>query len=97
MHNRLLRTWLLRRWLHRSLGLAAVLVAALQPAWAARNFTPQAGTWIVSSELNGEPGRGLAIDVQGNTFFMQVFGYEKNGEATFFTAAALARRPQLWQ
>ena len=86
MHNRLLRTWLTRRWLHRSLGLAAVLVAALQPAWASRNFTPQAGTWIVSSELNGEPGRGLAIDVQGNTFFMQVFGYEKNGDATFYTA-----------
>ena len=43
MHNRLLRTWLTRRWLHRSLGLAAVLVAALQPAWASRNFTPQAG------------------------------------------------------
>lgn len=55
-------------------------------AWAARDFTPQAGTWVVSSEVDGKPGRGLAIDVQGNTFFMQVFGYEKNGNATFYTA-----------
>ena len=54
------------------------------PAYAARDFTPQAGTWIVSQELNGKPGRGLAIDVQGNTFFMQVFAYEKNGDATFY-------------
>ncbi|QNP47241.1 hypothetical protein [Diaphorobacter aerolatus] len=28
----------------------------------------------------------MAIDVQGNTLFMQVFGYEKDGEATFYTA-----------
>jgi hypothetical protein len=41
---------------------------------------------VVSSELGGNPGRGLAIDVQGNTFFMQVFGYEKNGDATFYAA-----------
>ena len=64
-----------------ALGLATSLTAH-----AARDFTPQAGTWIVSSELDGKPGRGLAIDVQGNTFFMQVFGYEKNGDATFYTA-----------
>lgn len=55
-------------------------------SWAARDFTPQAGTWVISEEVNGEPGRGLAIDVQGNTFFMQVFGYEPNGDATFYTA-----------
>ena len=61
------------------------LMAAV-PGWAGRNFTPQAGTWIVSGELDGKPGRGLAIDVQGNTFFMQVFGYEADGEASFYTA-----------
>ncbi len=65
--------------------IATSLLVAL-PSYAARDFTPQAGTWIVSSELDGKPGRGLAIDVQGNTFFMQVFGYEKNGDATFYTA-----------
>ncbi len=66
--------------------MIAGLLAFSANSWAARDFTPQAGTWIVSSELNGKPGRGLAIDVQGNTFFMQVFGYEKNGDATFYTA-----------
>ena len=65
---------------------ATAIIATAGPSHAARDFTPQAGTWIVSSELDGKPGRGLAIDVQGNTFFMQVFGYEKNGEATFYTA-----------
>ena len=75
---------MLNRWIGSALASAALLASA--GAHAARDFTPQAGTWIVSSELDGKPGRGLAIDVQGNTFFMQVFGYEKNGEATFYTA-----------
>ena len=66
--------------------ILASLIATSTGAWAARDFTPQAGTWVVNSELDGKPGRGLAIDVQGNTFFMQVFGYEKNGDATFYTA-----------
>ena len=66
---------------------ASLLAGALAGnSWAARDFTPQAGTWVISEELDGKPGRGLAIDVQGNTFFMQVFGYEKNGDATFYTA-----------
>lgn len=59
---------------------------SISPSWAARSYTPQAGTWVISDEVDGKPGRGLAIDVQGNTFFMQVFGYEKNGDATFYTA-----------
>ncbi len=69
-----------------ALSAMVVATATLSSAWAARDFTPQAGTWIISEELDGKPGRGLAIDVQGNTFFMQVFGYEKNGDATFYTA-----------
>ncbi|MEG0973184.1 MAG: hypothetical protein RSF42_00630 [Comamonas sp.] len=76
-----MRTWV-------SSAFAAVAMAFAAPSFAARDFTPQAGTWVASSELGGNPGRGLAIDVQGNTFFMQVFGYEKNGEATFYTATA---------
>lgn len=72
--------------LSRLIALVPALLAL--PAWAAREFTPQPGTWVVSSERDGKPGRGLAIDVQGNTFFMQVFGYEQNGDATFYTATA---------
>ncbi|MEJ5149571.1 hypothetical protein [Comamonas sp. MYb396] len=70
----------------RTAVLAASLAFSHVSSWAARDFTPQAGTWIISEELDGKPGRGLAIDVQGNTFFMQVFGYEKNGDATFYMA-----------
>lgn len=70
----------------RPLLIAALLTLPPAASWAARDFTPQSGTWVISEELDGKPGRGLAIDVQGNTFFMQVFGYEKNGDATFYTA-----------
>ncbi len=70
----------------RSAIVVSLAVFSCTASWAARDFTPQAGTWVISEELDGKPGRGLAIDVQGNTFFMQVFGYEKNGDATFYTA-----------
>lgn len=70
----------------RSIMLVSCVALPCAPTWAARNFTPQSGTWVVSSEVDGKPGRGLAIDVQGNAFFMQVFGYEKNGDATFHMA-----------
>ena len=74
----------------QALGLtlmAPLLALTCVSSWAARDFTPQAGTWVISDEVDGRPGRGFAIDVQGNTFFMQVFGYEKNGDATFYAAS----------
>lgn len=52
----------------------------------AQAFTPQTGTWIVNSELDGKPGRGLAIDVQKDTMVMQMYAYERNGEPTFYLA-----------
>ena len=70
----------------RSAMLVSLAALSGAASWAARDFTPQAGTWVINQEVDGKPGRGLAIDVQGNTFFMQVFGYEKNGDATFYTA-----------
>ena len=54
----------------RSAIVVSLVVFSCAASWAARHFTPQAGTWVISEELNGKPGRGLAIDVQGNTFFM---------------------------
>lgn len=68
-----------------------VLVGALLGTGLAQAFTPQSGTWIVSSEVNGKPGRGLAIDVQDNTLVMQMYAYEANGNATFYmTSGTLA-------
>lgn len=66
--------------------VAVSLLMASGAQAAERSFTPQAGTWVVTSEVNGKPGRGLAIDVQEDTFFMQVYNYQANGEATFHTA-----------
>lgn len=53
-------------------------------AWA---FMPQAGTWIVSAENTGQPGRGFGLDVQNNTLVMQMYGYEANGAPTFYLTA----------
>ncbi|GEM_PF-822887 len=49
-------------------------------------YVPEPGTWIVSQELNGKPGRGMAIDVQNGNFVMQVYNYESNGSPSFHLA-----------
>lgn len=51
---------------------------------AAHAFMPQTGTWIVSAELDGKPGRGIALDVQNNTLVMQMYAYDSNGQSTFY-------------
>ncbi|THU02558.1 hypothetical protein E9531_07740 [Lampropedia puyangensis] len=44
---------------------------------------PQSGIWVIPDELNGQPGRGFAIDVDGDTLVLEVFGYDEAGDATF--------------
>jgi hypothetical protein len=61
-------------------------VALLCGASLANAYMPQAGTWVVTSELDGKPGRGLAIDVQNDTLLMQMYAYEASGKATFYLA-----------
>lgn len=61
--------------------LAALGAAVCMSAHA---FTPLPGTWVIDQELNGKPGRGLAIDVQNGTVVMQVYAYDQNGQATFY-------------
>ncbi|GAA6118656.1 hypothetical protein [Acidovorax sp. FG27] len=71
-------------------GLAAAALACgcitTHAAPAATGFTPQSGTWIVSAELDGKPGRGLAIDVQDGIVVMQIYNYRADGTATFHLA-----------
>jgi hypothetical protein len=55
-------------------------------ASAAHAFVPQAGTWVVTQEVNGKPGRGLAIDVQNGTLMFQMYAYENSGAPTFYLA-----------
>ncbi|UBB16121.1 hypothetical protein [Comamonas odontotermitis] len=69
----------------RALMATAVLICSCF-AYASAGFSPQSGTWIVSSELDGKPGRGMAIDVQDGTMVMQVYNYREDGAATFYLA-----------
>lgn len=62
-------------------------IGALLCAGSAFAFMPQTGTWIVSSENNGQPGRGFGLDVQNSTLVMQMYGYEANGAPTFYLSA----------
>lgn len=53
------------------------------------DYAPEAGTWIVSNEITGKPGRGLAVDLQkpinsqDHALFISVYDYESQGSATF--------------
>lgn len=63
--------------------MAAALLCSAGMAYA---FMPQAGTWVVTSEVDGKPGRGLAMDVQNDTLLMQMYAYEASGQPTFYLA-----------
>lgn len=67
----------------RSAALAGSIVLAAFGAQAANDFTVQNGTWVVTSEVDGNPGRGMAIDVQDGILVMQVYNYESSGQPTF--------------
>jgi hypothetical protein len=49
---------------------------------------PMNGTWVVQDELTGKPGRGIALDVQGNTVILQLFNYRADGQPTFHMGSA---------
>ncbi len=64
--------------------------ATLLGCGLAHAFMPSNGTWVVTSELNGKPGRGLAIDAQNGTLVLQMYAYEPSGQPTFYmTSGAL--------
>lgn len=71
------------------------VLACMGLAGLAQAFTPQSGTWVVTSELNGAPGRGMAIDVQGNTLVMQMYAYEGSGHPTFYMTSGTLENNQL--
>ncbi|MCD6662125.1 MAG: hypothetical protein LT082_01835 [Comamonas sp.] len=66
----------------RSTALAGSIVLA------ANDFTVQNGAWVVTSEVDGNPGRGMAIDVQDGILVMQVYNYKKSGAPTSHLAVA---------
>lgn len=77
--------------LFKNLVASVLLLSAL----AAHAFSPQSGTWVVNSELDGKPGRGLAIDVQNDIFVVQMYAYEASGEPTFYLASGRITNDQV--
>lgn len=69
-------------------------LGCLVGASMAHAFVPQTGTWVVSEELNGKPGRGLAIDVQDTTLVMQMYAYDASGNATFYLTSGTINNNQ---
>jgi hypothetical protein len=63
-------------------------------AQAASDFTVLNGTWVVSSEVNGQPGRGMALDVQNGVLVMQVYNYDAQGEPTFHMTSGVIQNNQ---
>lgn len=61
-------------------------VAVFMGAGLVHAFAPQSGTWVMTAEENGQPGRGLSVDVQNTTFVMQMYAYESSGQPTFYLA-----------
>jgi hypothetical protein len=46
--------------------LVLSLLAFAQPLLALNGLTPQIGTWAITEEISGKPGRGFQIDVQND-------------------------------
>lgn len=71
-----------------------IAIGALLGSSLAQAYMPQSGTWVVTNELNGKPGRGLAIDVQGQTLVMQMYAYDASGNATFYLTSGAYKNNQ---
>ena len=54
---------------------------------AALAFVPEGGFWAVDSELNGQPGRGFQIDIQGSALVLSFYGYLPDGRAQWYLAS----------
>jgi hypothetical protein len=67
---------------------AALVVLALPiSGYSATPITPESGTWLISSEFDGKPGRGFQIEVQKDIMDMYFYGYTSTGQGTFYLAA----------
>lgn len=64
-----------------------VLIGGLLGASMAQAFAPQAGTWVITDENNGQPGRGMSLDVQGDKLVLQMYAYDSFGAPAFYLAS----------
>lgn len=72
---------------HRSAALIASMLLAGFGAHAANDFTVQNGSWVIPTEIDGQPGRGMSIDVQDGLLVLAVYNYKSSGESTFHLAS----------
>lgn len=80
----------MKQLLHWLAALALSLAATL-PAHA---FQPESGLWVVSEEVDGKPGRGFNLDVQGDTLVLSFYGYLQNGAAQWYLASGPVQNNQ---
>lgn len=62
-------------------------IVSLALSTFAHAFAPQSGSWVINSEVNGQPGRGFALDVQNETLVITMYAYERNGLPTFYVGS----------
>lgn len=53
-------------------------------AWA---FMPVIGLWNIEAEMNGQPGRGMMIEVRNESLFLTYFGYRSDGSSVKYNAS----------
>lgn len=78
-----------------ALGLISCAMGVLvgASAYAGGASPVSAGNWVVTSEVNGEPGRGMGIELRDDVLVMTVYNYTNAGDATFHLTAASPATP----
>lgn len=61
-----------------------IVFAISTSSWA---FMPVIGLWSVTAEVNGQPGRGMMIEVRNESLFLTYFGYRPDGSSVKYNAS----------
>lgn len=48
---------------------------------------PESGIWAIDAELDGKPGRGFFIEVQGDTLVLAFYGYQADGAPRWYLSS----------
>lgn len=64
--------------------LGIIIFAISTSSWA---FMPVTGLWNISAEVNGQPGRGMMIEVRNESLFLTYFGYRPDGSSVKYNAS----------
>lgn len=77
--------------MHKGNKLSSIILIfsllGLSQSLLAQDKSPQVGTWAITEEINGKPGRGFQVDVQNDIVVLYFYGYADTGESTFWLAS----------